>query len=184
MKFRTVVEPDSVAGEGGNMVQAKDVLENQLLANANDPSWHIPFKQAVEGITEEEAFWKPDQGSNSIAELTQHLLYWNDTWQIRYREKRMDAVPPVGDNNNSFIIPENTAYKDLSTGLLGVLLNWQDLLTEDGLEAGVPGFPEPARWWELVSNAATHNACHIGQIIYIRKLYRTLKTPNMGPADL
>ncbi|AKG37355.1 DinB family protein [Paenibacillus durus] len=154
------------------MVHAKDVLSNQLLANANDPSWHIPFMHAVRDITEEEAFWKPDPNSNSIAELTQHLLYWNETWQIRYRQRRMDAVPTVGDNNNSFVTPENTTYRDLSAKLLEVLLEWQELLTEESLEAGVTVFPEPAKWWEIISNAVTHNAYHIGQIVYIRKLWK------------
>ncbi|WP_379137433.1 DinB family protein [Paenibacillus sp. sgz500958] len=154
------------------MVHAKDVLANQLLSGANDPSWHIPFMQAVEGITEEEAFWKPDSGSNSIAELTWHLQYWNETWQTRYRKMRMDAVPPIGDNNNSFIIPENKAFSDLSQELLRVLLDWQVLLEESSLETLVEEFPVPAKWWELISNAATHNAYHIGQIMYIRKLWK------------
>ncbi|AHV96053.1 DinB family protein [Paenibacillus sabinae] len=153
------------------MVHAKNVLSNQLLSNANDPSWHIPFMQAVRDITEEEAFWKPCQDSSSIAELTQHLLYWNDTWQTRYRQRRMDAVPPVGDNNNSFVIPENTTFRELSAELLKVLLGWQELLSEESLEAEVAGFPEPAKWWEIISNAATHNAYHIGQMVYIRKLW-------------
>ncbi|NJJ39844.1 DinB family protein [Paenibacillus apii] len=153
------------------MVHAKDVLSNQLLSNANDPSWHIPFMQAVQDITEDEAFWKPGQDSSSIAELTQHLLYWNETWQTRYRQRRMDAVPPVGDNNNSFVIPENTTFRELSAELLKVLLGWQELLSEESLEAEVAGFPEPAKWWEIISNAATHNAYHIGQIVYIRKLW-------------
>lgn len=95
------------------MVHAKDVLANQLLANANDPSWHLPFIQAVEAVTEEEAFWKPGAGLNSIAELTGHLLYWNETWQSRYRAGRVDAVPPVGDNNRSFVVPEGTAFSEL-----------------------------------------------------------------------
>ncbi|WP_025694881.1 DUF1572 family protein, partial [Paenibacillus durus] len=103
---------------------------------------------------------------------TQHLLYWNETWQIRYRQRRMDAVPTVGDNNNSFVTPENTTYRDLSAKLLEVLLEWQELLTEESLEAGVTVFPEPAKWWEIISNAVTHNAYHIGQIVYIRKLWK------------
>ncbi|MBY0009185.1 DinB family protein [Paenibacillus typhae] len=152
------------------MIHAREVLASQLLAGANDPSWHLPFMQAVEGVTEEEAFWKPGAGLNSIAELTQHLLYWNKTWQTRYEAGRVDAVPPVGDNNNSFILPENVSFSELKSGLLAVLLRWQTLLAEDSLEAQVNGFPEPALWWEIISNAATHNAYHIGQIVYARKL--------------
>ncbi|MNE88931.1 hypothetical protein D3C80_1862880 [compost metagenome] len=53
-----------------------------------------------------------------------------------------------------------------------MLLRWQTILAEDSLEAQVTGFPEPAQWWEIISNAATHNAYHIGQIVYIRKLQK------------
>lgn len=153
------------------MVHAKDVLADQLLAGANDPSWHLPYMQAVENVTEEEAFWRPGEGLFSIAELTAHLLYWNATWQTRYREGHMDAVSPIKDNNLSFRLPPDTVFSELRGSLLQTLLNWQSLLSEEGLEEQVNGFPEPAAWWEIISNAATHNAYHIGQIVLIRKLY-------------
>jgi uncharacterized damage-inducible protein DinB len=156
------------------MIHAKDVLANQLLANANDPSWHLPYMQAVEAVTEEEACWKPGPDTSSIAELTQHLLYWNETWQSRYRHGRVDAVPSIPDNNHSFVLPEGITFSDLRGRLLQTLLQWQPLLSEEGLEAQVNGFPERAEWWEIISNAATHNAYHIGQIVLIHKLYRTV----------
>lgn len=155
------------------MAHANDVLMNQLLANTNDPSWHIPFKQSVEHLTEDEAFWTPANDSHSIVEIIQHLLYWNETWQTRYRESRVDAVPSIGDNHKSFIIPDNATFAELRDRLLMVLLRWQELLSATKLEQEVNGFPEPAKWWEIVSNAATHNAYHIGQIAYIRKLQKS-----------
>ncbi|MDP4096338.1 DinB family protein [Paenibacillus sp. P96] len=154
------------------MVHAKEVLANQLLANANDPSWHLPFLQAVEGVTEEEAYWKPAPGSHSIAAITQHLLYWNEIWLTRFKEGRMDAAVAVGDNNHSFVIAENVSFSDLREGLLDVLLQWQDLLSIERLEAPAIGFPVSVVWWEVISNAAIHNAYHIGQIVFIRKLQR------------
>lgn len=155
------------------MAHANDVLMNQLLANANDPSWHIPFQQSVEHLTEDEAFRTPANDSHSIVEIIQHLLYWNETWQTRYRESRVDAVPSIGDNHKSFIIPDNATFAELRDRLLQVLLRWQDLLSATKLEQEVKGFPVPAKWWEIVSNAATHNAYHIGQIAYIRKLQKS-----------
>ncbi|MEK4981768.1 Uncharacterized damage-inducible protein DinB (forms a four-helix bundle) [Paenibacillus sp. cl141a] len=155
------------------MAHANDVLLNQLLANANDPSWYVPFQQSVVQLTEDEAFWTPANGCHSIAEIIQHLLYWNETWQTRYRESQVDAVPSIGDNHNSFIIPDNATFAELRDRLLEVLLQWQELLSASKLEQEVNGFPEPAKWWELVSNAATHNAYHIGQIVYIRKLQKS-----------
>lgn len=155
------------------MVHAKDLLSDQLLANANDPSWYDPFSDSVKNLSEEQAFWKPDENCNSIAEIVQHLLYWNETWQTRYKKSHVNAVPSIGDNNKSFVIPENENFSHLKERLLEVLLQWQGLLTEEKLESEVNGFPVPAKWWEIIGNVATHNAYHIGQIIFIRKLQKS-----------
>ncbi|MDQ0971445.1 hypothetical protein QFZ31_001323 [Neobacillus niacini] len=68
------------------MFHPKDVLSDQLLANTNEQSWYIPFSESVKNLTEVEAFWKVGEESNSIAEIVQHLLYWNETWQTRYKD--------------------------------------------------------------------------------------------------
>ncbi|WP_151733508.1 DinB family protein ['Paenibacillus yunnanensis' Narsing Rao et al. 2020] len=156
------------------MIHAREVLSNQFLASANDPSWYIPFLQATEGITEAQASWKPGAGMNSIAEITRHLIYWNETWQARYFKGHLDAVPSIGSNDLTFIVPAEATFAGLRAELAKVLLLWQELLAEerldDRLEEPVGGFPGPAAWWEIVSNAAAHNAYHIGQIVVIRKL--------------
>lgn len=126
-------------------------------------------------MSEEEAVWKPNENCNSIAEIVQHLLYWNETWQTRYQKSHVNAVPSIGDNNKSFIIPENKSFSDLKKRLLEVLLHWQDLLTEEKVESEVNGFTVHAKWWEILGNVSTHNAYHIGQIIFIRKLQNSWK---------
>ncbi len=157
------------------MVHVKHLLADQLLANANDASWYLPFNESVENLSEDEAFWKPNKDCHSIAEIVQHLLYWNKTWQTRYDESHVQAVPSIGDNDKSFVIPENQSFSHLKEELLDVLLIWQGLLSEEKVEREVNGFPVSAKWWELIGNAATHNAYHIGQIIMIRKLQKSWK---------
>ncbi|WP_338778240.1 DinB family protein [Metabacillus sp. FJAT-52054] len=158
------------------MAHAKALLSDQLLANAHDPSWYLPFSDSIANLSEEDAFWKPNENCNSIAEIVQHLLYWNETWQTRYEKSDVNAVPSIGDNNKSFVIPENENFSHLKERLLEVLLKWQDLLSEEKVESEVNGFPVPAKWWEILGNAATHNAFHIGQIIFIRKLQNSWQT--------
>ncbi|MDR4984423.1 DltD domain-containing protein [Bacillus cereus] len=155
------------------MVHAKDVLADQLLANANDPSWYIPFSDAVKDLSEREAFWKPNEESNCIAEIVQHLLYWNSTWQKRYKESNVNAVPAIGDNNKSFMLSNNQTFEELREKLLEKLLQWQNLINEEKIESDVVGFPVSVKWWEVLANVTTHNAYHIGQIIYIRKLQKS-----------
>lgn len=152
------------------MPHVKVLLLDQFLANANDPSWYLPFTEAVENLSEEEAFWKPTEDSHSIAEIVQHLIYWNETWQIRFQQSNVKAVQPIEDNDKSFFVSENKKFNELKERLEVVLLQWQGLLTEDQLESDVNGFSLRAKWYELLGNSITHNAYHIGQIVYIRKL--------------
>ncbi|WP_409292949.1 DinB family protein [Peribacillus sp. SCS-37] len=161
------------------MSHAKNVLADQFLANANDASFYLPFSESAANLSEEEAFWKPSDESNSIAEIMQHLLYWNETWQKRFEKSHVNAVAPIGDNDKSFIVPENKSFGDLRECLLKVLLRWQDLLTEEKAESEVNGFPAPAKWWEILGNICTHNAYHIGQIVYIRKQLQKDWKPNI-----
>ncbi|MDQ0272293.1 DinB family protein [Cytobacillus purgationiresistens] len=154
------------------MMHVKEVLLDQLLANANDTSWYISFQESVEGVTEETAFWKPDDSSHSIAEIVQHLIYWNEVWQKRYKKNHVNAVSRIENNDDSFILPKDTPFSALKDQLLKILLDWQDLITEEQLESEVNGFPEKTDWWGIISNAATHNAYHIGQIAYVRKLVK------------
>jgi len=156
------------------MIHARKVLLDQLLANANDRSWYASFHESVEGISDKEANWKPDEVSHSIAEIIQHLIHWNEVWQLRYEKSNFNAVQSVEDNTDSFLISKDRSFVELKERLLEVLLRWQELITEEKLEASVNGFPIEAEWWALIGNAATHNAYHIGQIAYIRKMKKDL----------
>ncbi|UUI03835.1 DinB family protein [Oceanobacillus jeddahense] len=155
------------------MPHAKTVLLDQLLANANDQSWYLSFEQTIEGVTEEEATWKPNANSHSIAEITHHLIYWNKVWQKRYEQADFHAVEALKDNANTFHVPKEKSFSDLKNDLLRILLHWQKMITsEHKLDSKVEGFPVEAEWWALISNAATHNAYHIGQIVYLRKMQK------------
>ncbi|CEG26239.1 DinB family protein [Bacillus sp. B-jedd] len=158
------------------MAHVEELLADQFLANANDPSWYRPFSESVEDLTEDQAFWKPDEDCHSIAEIVQHLIYWNKSWQARYIESDIDAVPPISSNDLSFKLPEKNTFNELREALLDVLLRWDQLLSVDKIESEVVGFPVKAKWWQILGNATTHNAYHIGQIIYIRKLQDSWKT--------
>ncbi|TKI71648.1 DinB family protein [Lysinibacillus mangiferihumi] len=164
------------------MFHPKDVLSDQLLANANDPSWYVPFSESIKNLTEAEAFWKVNEESNSIAEIVQHLLYWNETWQTRYQENSVHAVPNIGGNDSTFTIAKNKTFYELQQQLLEVLLHWQKILTEQQLESEVQGYFN-ANWWQVLGNITTHNAYHISQIVYIRKIQKSWHNSDSHEGD-
>ncbi|MFF2755809.1 DinB family protein [Psychrobacillus sp. NPDC058041] len=154
------------------MIDAKTILLDQLLANANDRSWYISFYEAVDGLSEEEAYWKPDNSSHSIAEIVQHLIYWNETWQLWYKKNQVDSGSQTTNNADTFLVRDENTFFELKEKLLNILLQWQELIKEEQLLSIVNGYPVKAEWWAIISNAATHNAYHIGQLAYIRKMQR------------
>src|SRR5690625_7248879 len=79
--------------------------------------------------------------SHSIAEIIQHLIHWNEVWQLRYEKSNFNAVQSVEDNTDSFLISKDRSFVELKERLLEVLLRWQELITEEKLEASVNGFP-------------------------------------------
>ncbi|SEN90308.1 DinB superfamily protein [Amphibacillus marinus] len=150
----------------------KELLLDQFLANANDHSWYLSYQEVVEDVDEGLAFQKPNQTSHSIAELTQHLIYWNTIWQQRYRNGDVNQVSSVEDNKESFKVDGQITFSKLKQNLLTILLDWQELLKDSArLNSPVNGFPVEAQWWMVMANATTHNAYHIGQIAYIKKMY-------------
>ncbi|MEK5107083.1 DinB family protein [Cytobacillus sp. FSL W7-1323] len=156
------------------MAEAIEVLLDQLAANADDPSWYTPFLQTVDEISEEEAFMKPNDKSHSIAEITQHLIYWNEVWHIRFKENNVGTVQRIENNDWSFFVPKGKNFSDLKASLLVKLQHWQKLLTTNELlDQYVEGFPVTAHWWAIIANVTSHNAYHIGQIAYLKKLIKS-----------
>ncbi|SER17703.1 DinB superfamily protein [Piscibacillus halophilus] len=128
------------------MIYAKAILVDQFLANVNDRSWYASFQESVEGLSNEEAFWKPYEESHSIAEITQHLIYWNEVWQMRFETSNFHAIETLNDNASSFHIHDNESFTELKEKLFNVLLRWEEFITVEKLESNVNGFPVKAEW--------------------------------------
>ena len=63
-----------------------DLLLNALDSTFDKESWYAPFKHAIEGLTAEQAMWKPSGGAtNTIWENVNHLIYYKErlaqTWK-------------------------------------------------------------------------------------------------------
>jgi uncharacterized damage-inducible protein DinB len=162
-----------LSDNGGLRMSKKEMILDQLAVCRNVDSWIKPLSTALEGLNLEEVVWKPNAASNSISEITSHLLFYNDRWLKRFKGE------PVGDgpelNSSTFRTLgglTESSWQHHITELDAGLEAWQRAIeasTEEQLHGSIPEFPEEAVWWEVLSNLCTHNTYHIGQIIYIRK---------------
>ncbi len=140
----------------------RSILLQQLRSVHNQKEWFVPASVAVEGLTAEQARWKDKSGNHSISELVNHLIFWNE----RALENFKGQKPAAYDGNN-----EETFNKNMESGswsaavekLDSVLTAWEKAV-EEADDAKLKSSAS------TIAHIGTHNAYHIGQIVYIRRL--------------
>lgn len=140
----------------------RSLLLGQLHATHDKAEWFVPAKTAVAGLTAEQARWTPGPGNHSVGQLTYHLWYWDARMLKQFKGEKLDAFD--GNNNETFENFTAEQWDDLVKKLDQVLTDW---------EAAVQSADDDtlAKKAHLVGNITSHNAYHIGQILYVRKLH-------------
>lgn len=119
------------------------------------------FGVAVDGLTAEQANWVPQGGGHSAAQLTAHLLYWNRRNLERLEGKPLDKYN--GNNDETFTKLDEQQWKDTVAQLDQVMTDYEKLVES----ADEKKLAEIA---PTIANVCEHNAYHVGQIVYVRKL--------------
>ncbi|MCL6633235.1 MAG: DinB family protein [Alicyclobacillus herbarius] len=133
----------------------------------------VPLMAAVEGLTAEQASWRPDVHSHSIWQLVNHITFWNE-----YILQRMRGLTKAGteiDNEQTFGDPGNPmddaawqqtieradrVYRELRKAVADA--------NESDLDQAFDDQGTPLK--VVLGDIAMHDAYHIGQIMYVRKL--------------
>lgn len=147
----------------------KEILIEQHEACFNDDAWFVSLKTVLDGLTAEQAEWKPSADAHSISELVSHLLYWNKRWLLRFKGEL--ETPEVIDIRETFDSRDPDWESKLSD-LFTVMEEWLKILNtidSDKLASQVnPEHDSP--WYSPIAHQNIHNAYHIGQILMIRKI--------------
>ena len=139
----------------------KSILLEQLKTTHNQKDWFVDANTAVAGLTPEQASWQDGKGNHSIGQLANHLVFWNQEELAKFK-----GEPPVkfsGDNNETFNNFDSKKWAATVQQLDQVLTEWEkavETADDKKLES----------WYSIIAHIGTHNAYHIGQIVYIRKL--------------
>src|SRR5689334_13925077 len=75
----------------------KSVLLEQLKTTHNVQDWFVPAFQSVQGLTPEQANWKDGKGNHSIAQLVNHLTFWDKQQLAKFKG---EAAPAYSGNND------------------------------------------------------------------------------------
>ena len=164
--------PPVAASEQNNARPAtlRGVLLEQLRTTHNSEDWFVPANVAVAGLTAEQAKWSPGKGQHSVGQLAYHLWFWDSRALALFNGEKPPAFD--GNNNETFDNFDAAQWDDLVKKLDRVLADWEKAVES----ADDKKLAENA---SLIAHIGAHNAYHVGQILYVRKLQGAWD-PNKG----
>lgn len=156
-------------------METKQILLKQFDTCYDRNGWFVAVRNALDGVTAEEAVWKPAGADNSIRQTLAHLSYYNGAYLLRF--KGIDYEYDVADNDATFRGGEvnDAEWKAEVEKFDAIMTEWRELLRtadESKFDQPVPQKSE-RKWWELLADINAHNAYHGGQILLLRKLHGT-----------
>lgn len=138
----------------------KSVLLKELRATHNQKgTWFVPLSVAVAGLTPEQAKWKDKSGNHSVMELANHLAYWDERTLVKFNGGELPKFD--GNNEETFQTPQT--WEETVQKLDAVLTDW-----EKAIEAADEN--KLSKWYQTIADLTAHNAYHIGEMIYVRRL--------------
>ena len=152
---------------------APATLRSTLLADlhqSHDKSeWFVPLNTAIAGLTPEQAKWTPLNGAgksdpnanHSAGMLAYHLWFWNSRALAELKGVKRPAPP--SNNDETFNEFDAATWAKIVKDDDLVMTALEDLVSKAD-EATL------AKIAPTIAHICTHNAYHIGQILYVRKL--------------
>jgi uncharacterized damage-inducible protein DinB len=137
------------------------VLLEQLHSTHDKEEWFVPAKIAVAGLTADQANWSPGKGQHSVGQLAYHIWYWDSRALAQFKGEKPPAFN--GNNDETFNNFNPAQWEDLQKKLDQVMTDWESAVSaadDQKLAASA----------STIAHIGTHNAYHLGQILYVRKL--------------
>ena len=139
----------------------RGVLLEQLRTTHDQEDWFVPASIAVAGLTADQAKWSPGKDAHSVGQLANHLLFWNTRELADFKGEKPQAFS--GNNDETFNDFDAATWTKTVHDLDLVMTSLEDLVAH-------ASDADLAKWAPTIAHIGTHNAYHIGQILYVRKL--------------
>lgn len=138
----------------------RSTLLHLLKTTHNQKEWFVPVSVAVAGLTPEQASWTDGKGNHSVGQLANHLLFWNRRALAQLKGERVPKFN--GNNDETFNAFDAKSWAATTTQLDAVLTALEQFVTQADAQTLEKIAPQ-------ISNIATHNAYHTGEMIVVRK---------------
>jgi hypothetical protein len=146
----------------------KEVLLKQFDNCYDKNEWFVAVRNAIEGVTAEQAAWKPDRVQHSIWELLSHLIHDNNAFL--QRSQGLEYKSHVASNDETFNPVTGSWESDLER-FGTIMANLRELIQNaNESKFNEPTPPRNELWQNELASLNAHNAYHGGQIVLLRKL--------------
>ncbi len=146
----------------------RDVILRVLDNTFARRNWgHLGFRRATRGLTVREAGWHPLDGSHTIWEQINHILYWKRhvLERLRGRRPRSRQAWPAGERTAADLRRTLAECVSLHRAFRDAVAR----LTPDARAETTAGGRSRS---ELLLGSLAHECYHIGQIMALRARYR------------
>jgi hypothetical protein len=150
-----------LSAQKDSVISLKSILLEQLRTTHNVEDWFVPANIAVAGLTPGQANWKDQSDNHSIAQLTTHLIFWDKQSLDKFKGIKPAAFN--GNNKETFTEVDEKSWTATVKELDEVLSEWEKVVQAADEK-------KLRDWYSTIAHIGTHNAYHIGQILYIRKM--------------
>lgn len=148
----------------------KELLIDQFDSTYDTNAWFVTIRNAVEGITAEQADWKPAGAeASSIRGFLTHVYYYNFAYLQRF--KLGDYEYTKKDNDETF--ETEKSWEQEIADFDAMMQEWRSELknaADSKFDELVPNRTDGATWTDILGCMMTHNAYHAGEIVLLRKL--------------
>ncbi|PAE23940.1 MULTISPECIES: DinB family protein [Bacillaceae] len=145
----------------------------QLDMHWHENEWFASIDQALHEVTAAEAAWRSSGNSNSIWQIVNHLIFWNE--DITHRIEGTENPRKAQDNEVTFGNPgdpeDESGWAQTVQRLNDVMNKLKEVIAElDDEKLKAPYAANSNSIERLLSNIMMHDTYHVGQIVLLRKL--------------
>src|SRR5262249_46849364 len=129
-------------GEAGDSAAPtlKSIVLEQFKTTHNVQDWFVPALPSVAGLTPEQANWKDGKGNHSIAQLVNHLTFWDKQQLAKFKGERPPAFS--GNNEETFAgVADKAAWDAAVHQLDAVMTDWEKAIEAADDQSSSPGIP-------------------------------------------
>jgi uncharacterized damage-inducible protein DinB len=139
----------------------RQVLLEQLQTTHNTKDWFVDANTAVAGLTADQAKWKDGSGNHSVGQLANHLVFWNRQELAKFKGDTPEKFS--GNNDETFNAFDAAKWTETVQQLDRVMKDWESAVSSADDK-------KLSEWASTIAHIGTHNAYHVGQIVFVRKL--------------